>query len=215
MSKIFLVIGILAGLAFLAVIAMAILTPWMDRWGARDEEIEAEFPGDGFVANPSRSSNRAIEVNASPEEIYPWLVQIGADKGGWYSHTWLETHLLRCPNTNADRIHPEWQDLKVGDLVKMCPDETAPPAYIVAEIHPGYAIVMGHKEAGEWVDLYQFVLLPQADGTTRLVLRTRTMMDGGFWTLIHPGVFLMERGLLTGVKTRVEAATEPVIALQN
>ena len=86
----------------------------------------------------------------------------------------------------------------------MCPDESRPPAYVVAEIHTDRAVVMGHQENGEWVDLYQFVLLPQNDGSTRLLLRTRTMMAGGFWSVIHPGVFFMERGLLNGVKARAE-----------
>jgi hypothetical protein len=202
--------GLLAllGLISLAALGLYLLKPWMDRWGATAEEAAADFPGDNLVRAPRRVINRAISIQASPEEIYPWLVQIGADKGGWYSYSWLETHILRCPQTNADSIHPEWQTLQVGDLVKMCPDETAPPAYVVAEIYPNQAIVMGHREDGQWVDLYQFVLLPKPDGTTRLILRTRTMMSGGFWSVIHPGVFVMERGLLLGVKSRVEAATE-------
>jgi hypothetical protein len=87
----------------------------------------------------------------------------------------------------------------------MCPNGV-PPAYVVAQIVPDEAIVMGHQEDGEWVDLWQFILVPQADGSTRLILRTRTMMVGGFWDVIHPGVFVMERGLLLGVKARAEAA---------
>jgi hypothetical protein len=130
-------------------------------------------------------------------------VQLDASKGGWYSYTWLES-LLNCPMVNADRIHPEWQNLQVGDQVKMCPGEFAPPPYVVAQIYPNQAIVLGHQENGEWVDLYQFVIMPQADGTSRLILRTRTMMVGGIWAVIHPGAFIMERGLLYGVKERAE-----------
>jgi len=116
--------------------------------------------------------------------------------------------LIRCPMVNADRIHEEWQDLKVGDEVHMCANEPAPPPYIVAQIHPNQAIVMGHQENGQWVDLYQFVIVPQADGSSRLILRTRTNAVGGFWTIIHPGVFVMERGLLHGIKARAEQLTE-------
>ncbi len=105
---------------------------------------------------------------------------------------------------NADRIHPEWQNLQVGDKVHMCKNEPAPPPYIVAQIHPDHAIVLGHQENGRWVDVYQFVVVAQGDGTSRLILRTRTNMVGGFWTIIHPGVFIMERGLLLGVKQRAE-----------
>jgi hypothetical protein len=59
------------------------------------------------------------------------------------------------------------------------------------------------------VDLWQFVILPQPDGSSRLVTRTRTMMTGGFWDVIHPGVFIMERGMLLGIKQRAEAAAQP------
>jgi hypothetical protein len=203
LKKVLKVIGILAGLAFLAIAVIALLTPWMDRWGATDEEIAAAFPGDELVPEPASFVNRAITINAAPEFIYPWIVQLDATKGGWYSYTWLEG-MLNCPMVNADRIHPEWQNLQVGDEVKMCPGEFAPPPYIVAQIHSNWAIVMGHQENGEWVDLYQFVIVPQGDGTSRLILRTRTMMVGGLWTVMHPGAFIMERGLLYGVKERAE-----------
>jgi hypothetical protein len=203
MKKFLKFIGILAGLAVLAVIVVALLTPWMDRWGATDEEIAATFPGDELLPEPASFVNRAITVNAPPEYIYPWIVQLDARKGGWYSYTWLEG-LIGCSMVNADRIHPEWQNLQVGDNVNMCPDEPAPPPYIVVQIHPNQAIVLGHQENGEWVDVYQFVILPQADGSSRLILRTRTMAVGGFWTIIHPGIFIMERGMLFGIKERAE-----------
>lgn len=200
MPKILLTLG---GLVILAVIAVALLTPWMDRWGATDEEIAATYPGDELLLEPASFVNRAITIHAAPEDIYPWIVQLDATRGGWYSYTWIEG-LMRCSQVNADRIHPEWQDLQVGDEVKMCPGEPAPPPYIVAQIHPNQAIVLGHQEAGEWVDIYQFVIVPQADGSSRLLLRTRTNAVGGLWTAIHPGVFVMERGLLFGVKERAE-----------
>jgi hypothetical protein len=105
---------------------------------------------------------------------------------------------------NADRIHPEWQNLQVGDKVHLCLDESGPPPYIVAQIHPDEIIVLGHQEDGEWVELYQFVITPQGDGSSRLILRTRTMMTGGFWDIIYPGVFVMEQGMLHGIKGRAE-----------
>jgi hypothetical protein len=175
----------------------------MDRWGATGEEIAAIFPGDELVPDPASFVNRAITIRASPEQIYPWLVQLGADKGGFYSYTMIEK-LIGCPLVNADRIHQEWQSLQVGDEVKMCPKGAVPPPYIVAQIHPNQALVLGHRENGKWVDLWQFILVPRVDGSTRLILRTRSMMAGGFWNIIHPGVFIMERGMLYGIKERVE-----------
>ena len=131
--------------------AIAALTPWMDRWGATDAELQATFPGDELVTAPKSFVNHAVTINAKPEQIYPWLLQMGADKAGLYSYTALET-AIACPQTNADRIHDEWQNLQVGDLVKLCPKEPGPPPYIVAQLLPNQAIVMGHKENGEWVD---------------------------------------------------------------
>ncbi len=195
--------GGLLVLGVLAVGALALLTPWMDRWGATNEEIAATFTGDELVPQPAVFVNRAVTIDATPEQIYPWLVQLGADKGGMYSYTALEG-LVNCPMVNADRIHPEWQNLQVGDPMKMCPGTFGPPPYIIAEIVPNRAIVMGHQESGEWVDLWQLILQPQPDGTTRLIQRTRTMMTGGIWAVIHPIVFMMERGMLLGLKARAE-----------
>jgi hypothetical protein len=203
MKMFLIVILVLVGLVLVGVVAVILLTPWMDRWGATDEEIKGAFPGDELVPNPLSFVNRAITILARPEQIYPWLVQLGAGKGGFYSYTFME-RLMRCPIVNADRIHEEWQNLRVGDEVKMCPNEPAPPPYIVAQIHPNQALVLGHQENGKWVDLWQFVLAPQVDGSTRLILRTRTMMTGGFWNIIHPGVYIMERGMLHGIKERAE-----------
>jgi hypothetical protein len=211
MNMLLKIFGALLAAAFLLVLVITLLTPWMDRWGATDDELSAVFPGDELVPEPASFVNRAVTIRAAPEEIYPWLLQIGAEKGGWYSHSWLE-RMIMCPITNADRIHPEWQDLQIGDEVKMCPEGSGPPPYEVAQLHPNQAVVLGHKEGGEWVDLWQFVLLPQTDGSTRLVVRTRTMMAGGFWTIIHPGVFVMESGMLQGIQERAETMAAPSIS---
>lgn len=208
MKKLSLTLVMLLGLLVAGVVTMRLLTPWMDRYGATDAEVAATYPGDELVPNPASFVNRAITINASPAAIYPWLLQLDAEKGGWYSYDWLETNLLRCPMINADRIHPEWQHRQVGDLVRMCPGESGPPPFTVAQLHPNQALVMGHQENDEWVDLYQFVIVPQEDGSSRLILRTRTMMTGGIWDIIHPGVFIMERGLLNGVKMRAEALAQ-------
>lgn len=202
------VVAIIALIAVVVIAAIA-LRPWMDTWGATPAELTAAFHGDELVVQPAVFVNRAVTIQATPEQIYPWLVQIGAAKGGWYSYDFFETNFLRCKITNADRIHPEWQDTRVGDLVKMCPDGNNPPAYTVALMIPNQAFVMGHQDNGEWVDLWQFIILPQPDGSSRLVTRTRTMMTGGFWDVIHPGVFIMERGMLLGIKQRAEAAAKP------
>jgi len=203
--KTFLIVVLsLVVLGALVALAVTLFTPRMDRWGATDAEIEATFPGDELLAEPAKFANRSITIQASPEQIYPWLVQIGADKGGWYSYDWLES-LFGCKITNADRVHSEWQDLQVGDEVLMCPEGSGPPPYIIAQVHPNQAIVLGHQDDGQWVDVWQWVLIPQADGSTRLVNRTRTMMVGGVWNIFQPIAFVMEERMLRGIRDRAEA----------
>jgi hypothetical protein len=197
-------IGVLAGLAILAIVLMMVLTPRMDRWGATDAEIAASFPGDELVPSPRVIYNRAVTVKASPEQIYPWIVQLGAEKGGMYSYSWFETNVLQCELINADRIHEEWQDLQVGDKVKMCPGDFGPVPFDVALIEPNSAIVLGHYNNGKWSDTWHFVLIPDTDGTTRLVLRSRDAKEGWFWDAMRPGEFIMSRGMLLGIKERAE-----------
>jgi hypothetical protein len=208
MKKFLKVIGFLAGLAILAVIVTIALMPWMDRWGATDEEIAAAFTGDDLVPSPRLVYNRAVTINAAPQDIYPWIVQLGAEKGGMYSYEWFETNLLQCELVNADRIHEEWQNLQVGDPVKMCPGTSGPPPYEVALLEPDQAIVLGHQDKGAWTDVWQFILIPQNDGTTRFVLRSRSAMEGLLWDVIRPGEFIMMRGMMLGIKARAEGMAQ-------
>jgi hypothetical protein len=207
MKKILKLIGILAGLAVTAILIIAALMPWMDRWGATKDEIAASFSGDELVPSPRITYTRALTVNASPEKIYPWIVQLGAEKGGMYSYEGFETNILRCELINADHVHEEWQDLKVGDPMKMCPGTSGPPPYEIAIIEPNHAIVMGHKDKGTWVEVWQFNLVPQEDGTTRLVIRSRNSAQGLLWDVIRPGEFVMMRGMMLGIKQRAEGVT--------
>lgn len=203
MKKVFKIAGILSGLGILAVVIMFALLPWMDRWGATEDEIAASYAGDELVPSPRITYTRVVSINASPEQVYPWIAQLGADKGGMYSYTWFESYILQCPQTNADRIHEEWQGLKVGDKVMMCPNDI-PPGFEVAQIEPNQVIVLGHQENGIWSDVWQFILLPQGDGTTRLILRSRDAKEGWLWDVIRPGEFIMVRGMLLGIQERAE-----------
>jgi hypothetical protein len=200
--------GILVGMAVLAVIVVIALMPWMDSWGATSDERNATYAGDELVPSPRYVYSRVVTVNATPEEIYPWLVQMGAERGGMYTYSWFETNILRCELINADRIHEEWQGLNVGDKVKMCPGDWGPPAYEVALLVPNHAVVLGHQENGQWTDVWQFILIPRADGTTRLIARGRTAEAGTIWDIIRPGQFIMERGMLLGLKERAEGMAQ-------
>jgi hypothetical protein len=180
------------------------IRPWMDQWGATEAEAAARLPGDEFVPDAYASSTRAVTIAATPETVYPWLIQMGADRAGLYSYTLLERAIF-CPMSNADRIHPEWQDLAVGDPVRICPGEFGPPPYTVAAIEPGRALVLGHTNPdGTWAETWQFVIVAQADGGSRLIVRSRTSLSDWYWDVIHPGIFVMERGMMLGIKARAE-----------
>ena len=208
MKKFLKVVLVLAAVAVIGVAMTAALLPWMDAWGATNDEIAASFTGDELVPSPRYVYSRAITVNAPPEQIYPWLMQMGAERGGMYSYSWFETNILRCELINADLIHEEWQGLKAGDKVKMCPGTWGPPAYEVAVLETDHAIVLGHQENGTWSDVWQFILVPQADGTTRLIARGRETKTGSIWDVIRPGQFVMERGMLLGIKERAEGMAQ-------
>src|SRR5690242_10440737 len=100
-----------------AAIAYALVfRPWHLRWGATDEETTETLPGDALVPHPKSQATHAITIHAPVAEVWPWLVQVGQDKGGFYSYTWLE-NLVGCQMRNADRIVPQFQQLQVGDKV--------------------------------------------------------------------------------------------------
>lgn len=197
------IILVLVVLLALIVLLVILFTPWMDRWGTVAEERSMALIGDEFLLTPARITTRAITINAAPGKISPWIVQIGADKSGMYSYTWLE-NLVGCTMAKDETIHAEWQDLKAGDLMHMCTSKSAPPPYIVVQVLPNQAVVYGHQENDKWVDVWSFVLVPQSDGTSRLISRTRTNMTGGFWEIIRPISFTMERKMLLTIKYLAE-----------
>ena len=199
MKNFLIIVGTLLGLLVLVVLLAIVLTPWMDRWGTTPEERTQKYPGDVFVTNPARTANRGITINAPVDKVYSWILQIGADKSGMYSYAWLE-NLMGCKMAQDETIHPEWQNLVAGDLMKMCAGDFAPPPYIVAEVLPHQAVTFGHKDNENWEETWQFVLLPQVDGTTRLITRTSTNMIGGMWEVVRPISFVMERKMLLTIK---------------
>jgi len=203
MKKFLVILAIILGVLILLVLLAVLLTPWMDKWRTTAEERNMGLPGDDLLPNPARISNRAVTIKAAPEMIYPWILQIGADKSGMYSYTWLE-RLAGCKMAKVEEIKPDWQTLNEGDLMKMCAGDFAPPPYIVAGVLPNQAVIFGHKTGEKWEDTWQFVLLPQSDGTTRLITRTRTNMTGGMWEVIRPITFVMERKMLLTIKNLSE-----------
>ncbi|GIH95214.1 hypothetical protein ACFFMN_35570 [Planobispora siamensis] len=197
-----LVVDLRAALALVAVAVLGyllVIEPRIRRWGATDVEVDRAMPGDEMIPD-GRGPTRAITIHAAPHEVWPWLVQIGYGRAGWYSYDWIDND----GRPSADRIVPEFQDLKVGDPILMLPGYG--PA--VRAIEPDRWIVSGDPEFGT----YCWALYPARDGGTRLVCRFRQnwpITPGTlFWTLIvGPGSFIMERKMLKTIKARAERAT--------
>jgi hypothetical protein len=191
-----------------------IVYPWMNHWGATDAEVKATFPGDELVPNASVTTTRAITVQAAPAQIYPWIVQLGVDRGGMYSIEWIE-NLMGLRVKNADRIREEWQNLQVGDLVRFTPKDyflNPGPGLWVKQMVQNRVIVFCFGMETELPDpctqTWQFILEPQMDGATRLVLRGQTVGNTGvgafFGKLFQGPTFIMERAMLQMLKQRAE-----------
>ena len=179
--------------------------PWHLRWGATDEEVNGRLPGDELVPHPNVVATHAITIDAPVEEVWPWLMQIGQDKGGFYSYTWLE-NLVGCHMRNAGRIMPEFQHLQVGDAVRLHP-QVPPLPVLICE--PPRTLVLGNnmERPGAW-GFY----LKELDGDrTRLVIRGSGEWAPGVLSrllarvVFEPAHFIMERKMMLGIKRRAEA----------
>lgn len=177
------------------------------------------MPGDDVVREPTLVSTRAIFVDAPPERVWPWLVQMGQDRGGFYSYDRLE-RLLGLGIRNAEVIVPEWQSLAVGDRVRLAPatwsDEAA---FTVSEIDEPHHLVMvagdpssvaadgSRRDGASW----SFLLDPTEGGGTHLLVRMRARfglpapVESLFVHVLGPAHFLMERRQLIGIRRRAMA----------
>jgi hypothetical protein len=206
------------GLAALAIVygfAAVAARPWMERWGSTNEERARPLPGDDLVSDAEQQTH-AISIDAPPEDVWPWLVQMGQGRAGFYSHDRME-RLVGADIRNADEIHPEWQALAPGDLVRTYRPlpRFEPLGWFVAAVQPRHTLVVHEpKRHGIITSSWAFVLEP--DGRrTRLLSRWRFRRRGVAhtvfkWLLFDPPHFVMETGVLQGLKARVEAARERV-----
>ena len=97
------------------------------------------MPGDELVSRPMLGYTRAITIDAPPDDVWPWLVQIGQGRGGLYSFDGLE-NLVGCDIHSADRILPDFQRLEVGDLIRLGPPGY--PCFRVAHVEPAASLVL-------------------------------------------------------------------------
>lgn len=181
-------------------------------WGATKAESRLRLPGDELVADPAIQTTEALDIGAHSFAVWPWLLQIGQGKGGFYCRDALKSFAGQR-QFDADRIHPEWQHLAVGDVVRLAPQGWMGLSHgltlSVAEIVPEKYIVL--KTTGDdsrWNAVWSFHLQPHLEDRVRLLTRARI-------ALRHPGeVFALElarpllalsaRGMLLGIKHRVE-----------
>jgi len=209
---------VLEGIGGAAIMIAAFLTPFQrearSHWGL-DEALAARwYPGDELVASPRWGWTHGIEIDAAAEEIWPWLAQLGADRGGFYSYQWLE-NVAGCGVRNAETIHRDWTICE-GGLLRLHPE--MPPLRVAALERGRYFVALAAADeaaraAGQpWAEAsWLFFLEPLGEDRCRLVSRYRcgssdqvaTRLTMGP-TFLEPVGFAMDRRMLLGVKSRAE-----------
>lgn len=199
--------------------------PWMYSWGADPTEVDAELPGDELVTAGATRTTRAVTIDAAPGEVWPWLAQIGEGRGGFYSYAWLE-RVVGANIHNADRVHPEWQELHVGDTVWLARRFGPRARQVVAAVVENEYLVLvsppdfdrlgrGEKASGAWV-----FAIRKDDGWSRLLVRGSGGAVGKPWFDIPH--FVMEQKMMRGIRERAEklrsekvltsASTQPIVS---
>jgi hypothetical protein len=211
---------------FLAIAAVALygtfVRSWMRNWGASEEEVRAELPGQSAAANPQYQARRAITINAPAEEVWQWLVQIGQGRGGFYSYDWLE-NLFNLDIHSADRIVPEFQNLALGDFIAAEPNHAVGWTVTGIDTHRSLVLTVSIEGtasadapeldpdvfSGVWI----FHLNPIDGSSCRLVADFRADFKPGPLPtvvpvmLLEPVHFIMERKMLLGVRERAERSS--------
>jgi hypothetical protein len=162
-------------------------------------------------------TTRAVTISAPAERVWPWLVQMGQGRGGLYTYEWIE-NALGAQIHNLDRIDPDLQTLRTGDRIRLTPElylgRLPGQFYRVKEIRAEEALVLLQELPTGALNSWSFVLRPSAGGHTRLIVRGRTSAPVGRRAriarrvellVLEPGYFVMERGMLRGIKRRAEA----------
>jgi hypothetical protein len=192
-----------------------VVRPWYLHWGATEEEVQRALPLDDHVPNARMNSTMAITIDAPPERIWPWLVQMGdGDRAGYYSFVTIE-RMIGMNIDNSWRILPRFQRLQVGDALDQAGTMT------VLAVEPNRHLVLGPPASIEDVRAsWAFALYPLDDRRTRLVTRVhgawsypRMFRDNPPWTwpfylLIEPGAFVMEWKMLREIEARAERMPE-------
>jgi len=195
--------------------------PWYMNWGATGEEVNRTLPGDELAPRSPYIATHAITIHAPPEKVWPWIAQIGRDRAGWYSYTWLE-NLCLANTTDADRIHPEWQTRHAGDNIWLTPENRyhGNMRFVVYSYQPEHAMVLLYPGEEEQLahhrpsidNTYTFCLEPQGTNASRLIMRSRNRATGWMtrafiYFVFEPVHFIMERKMLLTLKELVEKSS--------
>ena len=186
---------------------------WLLNWGSTPEERSGDWLGDDLCEGPCREITRGIEVCASPDEVWPWIVQFGLGRAGFYSYELLE-RLVRIPVRNVEVLLPEFQNLNVGDEVLLHPEAPGVP---VAILNPAREVCFGHHDITEQTPdprrSWSIYLREIAPGRTRLVVRSRieqprepALMKTIALAVDGPIDFIMEQRMLRTVRRLAERA---------
>jgi hypothetical protein len=198
----------LTPLALVIALYRLVAEPWMATWGATEKEQAMPLPGDELVPEPQSTVTHAITIDAPSSAVWPWLLQLGQERGGFYSYQRLE-NLIGCEIHNLYEIDPDLQITEIGERVSLGATDNY-PHYIVNAIEPGRSLVL----LGEDSDLrttWQYVLEPAGADRTRLLIRSRFERSPGFgpWlvygVLMPPAHFIMERKMMRTIKRLAES----------
>jgi hypothetical protein len=189
-----------------------VLRDWRRGWGATDAERRLRLPGDELVPAPDWTYDHAISIDASPSAVWPWLVQLGQGRGGFYSYEGLE-NLAGCRIRNVFEIRPELQRLQVGDRVVLDGRSGFGPE--VMRLEPGRSLVLGGMPSARGSRMtWAFHLLDGPNGTTRLLERGRGVAGEGVGEKLafgpfpmDPIGFVMSRKMLRTIKRLAEAGS--------
>lgn len=187
-------------LIVLVVLYFGFYRPWQLKWGATIKEINEEMIGDEIVSNPTFNSTRAVTVNARPEHIYPWIIQMGHKRAGWYSYDWIDN----LGKKSSEKIIPEYQYIEEGQIFPISPD--GKQGFFVKSFDINHYVLLWDKEGGTtWLWKLNHV----DDKHTRLITRVRIRYPWFspmilFFLLLDVGDFFMMRKCMLGIKKRAE-----------
>ena len=183
------------------------------RWGTRGTEAQDRLPGDDLVPEPRWSYTLAVDVEAPPAAVWPWVAQVGQGRGGFYSYQTLE-NVAGCKITNTTAILPAHQNPQVGGKISLHP--TAPPMRIAAVDPPNALVLLGSPadiaaEESWGMSTWQFVVRPGPHGTSRLLTRGRSDYSPDWKARLAFGrfpieaiTFVMSRKMMLEVKRLAE-----------